>query len=230
MNFTEVRYFRSSLFRRFSSAVAPHDSYPRFRPLRDSGPAEAGGFASDIIMRTRNHAHTRGQSHQWRIGLTAWTGYGERRTSNIGCPSCSVSSSIIRDVLAFFSIVSATSGVFIGWLRHQSTSHVLGLLAYLSELTLVILVPILLCTVCPIGCFLLQHGRDNLCELVGRGRRRFGWPQCAAHAAIKRSERAGARAETLGSHAQGATGPIVDTPTARGEHFATTHLVIGTKA
>jgi hypothetical protein len=32
MSLTEVSYFRSSLFRRFSSAVAPHDSYPRFRP------------------------------------------------------------------------------------------------------------------------------------------------------------------------------------------------------
>ena len=32
MNLTEVSYFRSSLFHRFSSAVAPNDSDPRFRP------------------------------------------------------------------------------------------------------------------------------------------------------------------------------------------------------
>ena len=65
---------------------------------------------------------------------------------------------------------------------------------------------------------------------MGCGGRGFGWPQFAAHAAIKRSEIAGTRAETLGSHAQGATGPILDTPTTRGEHFATTNLVIGTEA
>jgi hypothetical protein len=94
----------------------------------------------------------------------------------------------------------------------------------------VIFVQRLLCTACPIGCFLLQHVREKFCEFVGRGRRRCRWPQFAAHAAIKRAERAGARAETLGSHAQGATGPLLDTPTARGEHLATTHLVIGTES
>ena len=78
------------------------------------------------------------------------------------------------------------------------------------------------------GCLLAQV-RENFGACMGWGRRRFCGPQFAAHAAIKRSERAGARAETLGSHAQGATGPILDPPTARGEHFATTNLVVGTE-
>ena len=63
---------------------------------------------------------------------------------------------------------------------------------------------------------------------MGCGRRRFGWPQCAAHTAKKRPKRAGARAETLRGHAQGATGAILDPPTARGEHCAATDLIIGT--
>ena len=106
----------------------------------------------------------------------------------------------------------------------------LGWLASVSELTLVICVQILLCTAYPIGCFLLQHVLEHCGELVSRGRRRFRWPQFAAHAALQRSERAGARAETVGRHAQGATGPMLDTPTARGEHCASTHLVLGTEA
>ena len=65
---------------------------------------------------------------------------------------------------------------------------------------------------------------------MGRGRRRFGRPQCAAHPAKKRPEIGGARAETLRGHAQGATGAILDPSTARGEHFATTDLMIGTEA
>ena len=120
--------------------------------------------------------------------------------------------------------------VSIACLRHQIESQVLGLLASLSDFALLIFVHGMLCTAFQIRCFLLQHVRDNFRQFVGRGRRRFGWPQFAAHAAIKRSEIAGARAETLGSHAQGATGPILDTPTARGEHFATTNLVIGTES
>src|SRR5216683_5270630 len=32
---TEVSSFRSSLFRRSAPAVAPDDSYPRFRPVKD---------------------------------------------------------------------------------------------------------------------------------------------------------------------------------------------------
>jgi len=65
---------------------------------------------------------------------------------------------------------------------------------------------------------------------MGRGRRRFGRPQFAAHPAKKRPEIGGARAETLRGHAQGATGAILDPSTARGEHFATTDLIIGTEA
>ena len=125
-------------------------------------------------------------------------------------------------------IVFLLSRVSIACLRHQIESQVLGLRASLSDFALVIFVHVMLGTAFQIRCFLLQHVIDNFRQFVGRGRRRFRWPQCAAHAAIKRSERAGARAETLGSHAQGATGPIVDTPTARGAHFATTNLVLGT--
>src|SRR5215831_11017524 len=88
----------------------------------------------------------------------------------------------------------------------------------------------MLCTAFPIRCLLLQHVIDNFRQFVGRGRRRFCWPQFAAHAAIKRAEIAGARAETLGSHAQGATGPILDPPTAGREDFAATNLVVRTES
>src|SRR5204863_10084835 len=57
-----------------------------------------------------------------------------------------------------------------------------------------------------------------------------GRSECAAHAAKKRSKIAGARAETVCGHAQGATGAIVDPPTACGAHFATTDLMIRTEA
>ena len=40
---TEVGYFWLSLFRRFSSVVAPHDSYPRFRPLYSGSVAARAG-------------------------------------------------------------------------------------------------------------------------------------------------------------------------------------------
>lgn len=93
-----------------------------------------------------------------------------------------------------------------------------------------IFVQIILCTTCPIGCFLLQHMGENFCKFMGRGRRRFRRSQCATHAAMQCPERAGARAETLGGHAPGATGAIVDPPTARGEHCASTDVMIGTEA
>ena len=115
-------------------------------------------------------------------------------------------------------------------LRHDIKSQILRLLASLSELTLMIFVQIILCTTCPIGCFLLQHMVENFCKFMGRGRRRFRRSQFATHAAMKCPERAGARAETLGGHAPGAPGAILDPPTACGEHFAATDLVIGTEA
>ena len=122
------------------------------------------------------------------------------------------------------------SGVLMACLRHQITSQVLGVLASLSELTLVIFVQIILCTACPIGCLLFEHMVENFCQFVGRGCRSFGWPEFTPHAAQKRPERAGAGAETVRGHAQGATGAIVDPPTARGAHVASTDLIIGTES
>jgi hypothetical protein len=114
-----------------------------------------------------------------------------------------------------------------GW-RHHSQAEVLGLRASLANLTLLLLMQRLLGTAFLIGGFLLEHVREHVGACRGGGRRRFCGPPCAAHAAIKRSERAGARAETVGSQAPGAPGPIVDTPTACRQDFATTNLVIGT--
>jgi hypothetical protein len=125
-------------------------------------------------------------------------------------------------------IVVLLSRVSMAGLRHQIESQGLGLLASWSDCALVILVPVMRCTAFPIRGVLLQPVRENFRQLVGRGRRRFRWPQCAAQAAIKCSERAGARAETWGHHAQGATGPIVATPTAGRQDVAAPHLVIGT--
>jgi hypothetical protein len=71
---------------------------------------------------------------------------------------------------------------------------------------------------------------ENFCQFMGRRRGGFGWPQCAPHAAKKRPKIAGTRAETLRGHAQGATGPIVDPSTPRGQDFATTDLIIRTEA
>ena len=115
-------------------------------------------------------------------------------------------------------------------LRHSIEAEVLGLLASLCAFALLSAGQIILCPAFPIRGFFLQHVRENVRQCVGGGCRRFRWPQFAAHAARKRAEIAGARAETLGRHAQGATGPILDPPTARGEHFAPTKLVIGTEA
>ena len=71
---------------------------------------------------------------------------------------------------------------------------------------------------------------DHFGECMGCGCRGFGRSEFAAHAAMKRPKRAGARAETLGGHAQGATGAIVDPSTARGESFAATDLMIRTES
>ena len=103
------------------------------------------------------------------------------------------------------------------------------LVASLSERALVIFLPRMLGTVCAIGGLLLQHGGENVRAWMRRGCGGLGRPQCAPHAAIKRSESAGARAETLRGHAEGATGPIVDPPTARGAHGAATDPMSGTK-
>lgn len=77
---------------------------------------------------------------------------------------------------------------------------------------------------------LREHGIENGGECMGGGRRRLCGPPCAAHAALKRSESAGARAEPWGRQAQGAPGPRVDTPTAWRQAFATPPLGIGTEA
>ena len=71
---------------------------------------------------------------------------------------------------------------------------------------------------------------DHFGECMGCGCRGFGRSKFTAHAAMKRPKRAGARAETLGGHAQGATGAIVDPSTARGEDFAATDLLLRTEA
>ena len=102
------------------------------------------------------------------------------------------------------------------YVRHQIASQMLGLLTSLAELTVLILVQIRRGPAFPIGGLLLPHVIENVCKCMGCGRRRCRRPQCAAHAAMKRPERAGARAETVGGQAQGATGPIMDRSTARG--------------
>src|SRR5215510_10284116 len=53
IDFAEVSSFRSSLLCMFSSAVAPHDIYPRFRPNRDklSRPAKGLHFAINAVKR-----------------------------------------------------------------------------------------------------------------------------------------------------------------------------------
>src|SRR5262249_3816178 len=67
-------------------------------------------------MSTWNHANPRGQSHQWRAGLAAWTVYGQRRTSDILCMYCSSehSSCVIRDVFLCSASLSAACVGFNG--------------------------------------------------------------------------------------------------------------------
>lgn len=137
---------------------------------------------------------------------------------------------ITDNICVDFFMVSSTLGVLMTGVRHSIKSQVFGLLASLSELPLVIFVQILLCTACLVGCLLFEHMVENFRQFMGRGRGGFGWPQLAAQAAIKRPERAGARAETLRGHAQGTTGPVLDPPTARGAHFAATALIVRTAA
>ena len=118
---------------------------------------------------------------------------------------------------------------FIACLRHQSKAEVLGLLAELTELTLVLFVPRRLGTTFPIGRFLLYHVIEHFCEFMGRGSRGFGRPQFAAHAAIEGAEIARTLPQTLRRHAPGTAGPILDPATARRAHFAAPHPVVGTE-
>ena len=74
--------------------------------IRESGPTEAGGFTSDQTMSTRTHANTRGQRHQWRVGLTAWTEASQSRTAVIRGMPFSVSSSLRKKGKACFSLAS----------------------------------------------------------------------------------------------------------------------------
>jgi hypothetical protein len=140
---------------RFLSEPRPSCCNRRYSPLRESSPAEAGRFPSDTIMSTRNHANTRGQRHQWHVGLTAWTLESSRRTSDIGGLYCSVSSHLLGDCLHPVLSSLRSACVVMACLRHQSKAEVLGLRAELSELTLVFVVPIRLGTTFPIGRFLL---------------------------------------------------------------------------
>ena len=105
----------------------------------------------------------------------------------------------------------------------------LRLFVSLSDLALVSFLQIIRCTTFSLGGFLLKHVVQNCCELMGRGGRGLGWPQFAAHAAIEGSEIARTLPQTLRRHASGAPGPIVDPATARREHFAATHPVVGTE-
>ena len=190
----------------------------------------AGGFTRDHTMSTRHHANTRGQRHQWHAGLTACTVYAEHSPSTIACRSCSDVSCFLAHRGWYCSIVAGRSWRGLVGLRHHIQSQVLALLASLSELTLRIFVPIILGTTCPIGCVLLQHRVENFCQCMGRRCGGCGWPQCAPHTAKKRPQRAGACAETLRGHAQGAPGPLLDPSPPRGPSWATTELLGRTEA
>ena len=71
---------------------------------------------------------------------------------------------------------------------------------------------------------------ENFRQFMGRGRRGFGWPQFAAHAAIKRPEIAGARAETLAAMRKARLARFWTRRLPVDEHFAATDLIIGTEA
>src|SRR4029450_1626977 len=113
-------------------------------------------------MSTRNHAHTRGQRHQWRVGLTAWTVYGERRLWAI------VGTLRLWMVLSLMSCVSTVSSAFLpafvcmAGLRHAIEAEVLGLLASLCAFALWSAGQIILCPAFPIRGFFLQHVRENV--------------------------------------------------------------------
>jgi hypothetical protein len=128
------------------------------------------------------------------------------------------------------SRVALPSGIVIAGLRHPSTSHVLGVCASWSALTLVRFGHRLLGPACPLGCFGFAQMGEHWRPCLGRGRGGLGWASWAAHAATKCPPRAGARAETLRGQAQGATGAMVAPPPARGAPCAAPELRIGTPA
>ena len=73
---------------------------------------------------------------------------------------------ILFGIGLYGAIVAAMSWRFMVGVRYSITSQILSLLASLSELTLMIFVPIILCTPCPIGCFLLQHMGEHFGKCV----------------------------------------------------------------
>jgi hypothetical protein len=93
----------------------------------------------------------------------------ERVDSRRECARTSLSRLIRADICVDFFIVSSTFDVLMTWVRHQIKSQVFGLLAELSELPLVLLVQILLCTACLVGCLLCEHMVDNFRQFMGRG-------------------------------------------------------------
>jgi hypothetical protein len=97
------------------------------------------------------------------------------------------------------------------------------------DLTLLIFVEILSSASFPIGGTLFEHVIDNFRQFVGGGCRGFGRPKFTPHTAKKGPEIAGTGTETLGRHAQGATGAILDPSTPCGEHFATADLIVRTE-
>jgi hypothetical protein len=131
----------------------------------------------------------------------------------------------------FFMPVSwslrSSCGLLAG-LKHQIASQVLGWLASWSDVALLIFVQLRLGTTFLIGGCVLSPMLEHVGEFRGGGCRGVGRSEFAAHAAMKRPQRAGARAETVGGHAPGATGAIVDPSTARGESLAATDLRIRT--
>jgi hypothetical protein len=117
-----------------------------------------------------------------------------------------------------------------GGLRHDIKAPILRVLSSWPALTRRIFVQRILGTAGPIGGFLLQHRGENFCQVMGRRGGGVGWPQCAPHAATKRPQRAGTRAETVRGPTQGPPGPIVDASTPRGQDVATPDRRIRTAA
>jgi hypothetical protein len=146
--------------------------------------------------------------------------------SDIFCTSCSGLSWRRGETLGGFSSVSVVCWwLMTGW-RHQVTPHLCGVRASLCERALVLFVQSIHGPACQSGCVLLQPRGEHGGEWRGGGCRRCGWPQCAAPTALTRPARAGARAETVCGHTQGATGALVDPATASGQDCAATPAVL----